>query len=79
MKQITPPLFYGTMFGIAPVIVGLTLISVPSLSLTTTFMGNIIAVLDGDTIEVLHNGHAERIRLNGIDLLKKTEPLREYC
>ena len=27
----------------------------------------VIAILDGDTIEVLHNNRAERIRLNGID------------
>jgi micrococcal nuclease len=26
---------------------------------------------DGDTIEVLHNHHAERIRLNGIDCPEK--------
>jgi endonuclease YncB( thermonuclease family) len=26
-----------------------------------------IAALDGDTIEVLHNQHAERVRLNGIE------------
>jgi len=28
-------------------------------------------VLDGDTIEVLHNNRAERIRLNGIDRPEK--------
>jgi micrococcal nuclease len=33
--------------------------------------GQVVAVLDGDTIEVLHNGHAERIRLNGIDCPEK--------
>jgi len=27
----------------------------------------VVSVLDGDTIEVLHNNRAERIRLNGID------------
>jgi endonuclease YncB( thermonuclease family) len=31
------------------------------------FAGQVISVLDGDTIEVLHNQHPERIRLNGID------------
>jgi endonuclease YncB( thermonuclease family) len=29
------------------------------------------SVLDGDTIEVLHNNRAERIRLNGIDCPEK--------
>lgn len=31
------------------------------------FSTPVVAVLDGDTIEVLHNNRAERIRLNGID------------
>ena len=30
-----------------------------------------MGVLDGDTIEVLHNGSAERIRLSGIDCPEK--------
>jgi hypothetical protein len=30
------------------------------------FSGQVVSVLDGDTIEVLHNNHAERIRLSGI-------------
>lgn len=33
--------------------------------------GHVISVLDGDTIEVLHNQHPERIRLNGIDCPEK--------
>ena len=31
------------------------------------FTGLVVSVLDGDTIEVLHNQHPERIRLSGID------------
>ena len=31
------------------------------------FSGPVISVLDGDTIEVLHNQRPERIRLSGID------------
>jgi endonuclease YncB( thermonuclease family) len=27
----------------------------------------VVSILAGDTIEVLHNHHAERIRLSGID------------
>ena len=33
--------------------------------------GHVVAVLDGDTIEVLHNNRAERIRLSGIDCPEK--------
>jgi len=35
------------------------------------FSGPVVSVLDGDTIEVLHNPHAERIRLSGIDCPEK--------
>ena len=35
--------------------------------------GNVTGVLDGDTIEVLHNQHPERIRLNGIDCPEKSQ------
>jgi endonuclease YncB( thermonuclease family) len=31
----------------------------------------VVAVLDGDTIEVLHNTHPERIRISGIDCHEK--------
>jgi|CXWL01.1.fsa_nt_gi endonuclease YncB( thermonuclease family) len=37
----------------------------------STLSGEIISVLDGDTIEVLHNQHPEHIRLNGIDCQEK--------
>ena len=33
--------------------------------------GPLVSVLDGDTIEVLHNNRTERIRLNGIDCPEK--------
>src|SRR5262249_10928423 len=35
------------------------------------FTGPVVSVLDGDTIEVLHNTHPERIRLTGIDCPEK--------
>ena len=35
------------------------------------FSGLVVSVLDGDTVEVLHNNKAERIRLNGIDCPEK--------
>jgi endonuclease YncB( thermonuclease family) len=31
------------------------------------FSGPVVSVLDGDTLDVLHNQHAERIRLSGLD------------
>ena len=35
------------------------------------FSGRVIAILDGDTIEVLHRQRPERIRLHGIDCPEK--------
>ena len=35
------------------------------------FTGPVVSVLDGDTIEVLHNTYPERIRLSGIDCPEK--------
>jgi micrococcal nuclease len=35
------------------------------------YHGLVVRVLDGDTIEVLHNTRAERIRLSGIDCPEK--------
>lgn len=35
------------------------------------FSGPVVSVLDGDTIDVLHNLRPERIRLNGIDCPEK--------
>jgi endonuclease YncB( thermonuclease family) len=38
------------------------------------FSGLVVSVLDGDTLEVLHNRHPERIRLSGIDCPEKGQP-----
>jgi endonuclease YncB( thermonuclease family) len=36
--------------------------------------GPVVSVLDGETIEVLHTHHPERIRLSGIDCPEKGQP-----
>ena len=43
-----------------------------SLSLAD-FLGKVVSVLDGETIEVLNNHHPERIRLSGIDCPEKRQ------
>jgi micrococcal nuclease len=47
------------------------LIVVTSLGLTglaaDSFSGKVVGIADGDTIEVMHTGRAERVRLYGID------------
>lgn len=46
------------------------LVLVPA-GMAANFEGKVISVLDGDTIEVLHDNKAERIRLYGIDCPEK--------
>ena len=42
-----------------------------SVGLAADFSIHVVSVLDGDTIEVLYNNRAERIRLSGIDCPEK--------
>ncbi len=44
---------------------------IPVLCDAADFSGPVVSILDGDTIEVLHNRHPERIRLSGIDCPEK--------
>jgi len=37
----------------------------------SNYTGRVVGIIDGDTLEVLHNHHAERIRLSGIDCPEK--------
>jgi endonuclease YncB( thermonuclease family) len=41
-------------------------------AIAADFSGQVVSILDGDTIEVLHNQHPQRIRLSGIDCLEKS-------
>lgn len=53
----------------------LVVLHAPSVAATDfPFTGKVVAVLDGDTIEVLHQGKAERIRLRGVDCPEKKQP-----
>jgi endonuclease YncB( thermonuclease family) len=49
-----------------------------SLPYAADFSGPVVSVIDGDTIDVLHNGQAERIRLNGIDSPEKGQAVHVY-
>jgi micrococcal nuclease len=53
--------------------IGILFAFIATASFAQTITGKIISVLDGDTIEVLHTRHAERIRLNGIDCPEKDQ------
>lgn len=51
----------------------LALLLSPSLALSQDFTGRVVGVMDGDTIEVLHNKTPQRIRLYGIDCPEKAQ------
>lgn len=38
------------------------------------FVGNVVGVSDGDTIEVMRSGRAERVRLYGVDSPERRQP-----
>jgi micrococcal nuclease len=64
MKDVTPPfraLILGSVFFI------------PYLALAD-FTGEVVRVIDGDRIDVLHDGRPERIRLAGIDAPERGQP-----
>jgi micrococcal nuclease len=42
-------------------------------SFASSFTGKVVGVSDGDTISVMHEGKAERIRLSGIDCPEKVQ------
>lgn len=42
--------------------------------LAATFNGQVVKVIDGDTLEVLHDGRAERVRLAQIDAPERDQP-----
>ncbi|MEI8016305.1 MAG: hypothetical protein WCH20_15895 [Nitrospira sp.] len=43
---------------------------IPTIVCAADYTGSVTDVLDGDTLEVLHDQHFERIRINGIDCLR---------
>ena len=52
-------------------VVGLLLFALHPSGALADFTGPVVSILDGDTIEVLHNTYPERIRLSGIGCPKK--------
>jgi len=51
------------------------LLSIPLFSLAAdTFTGKVVGVSDGDTIKVMRQGRAVKVRLHGIDCPEKRQP-----
>ena len=53
------------------VVAALLCILLARAALAADYSGLVVSVLDGDTIEVLHNRYSERVRLSGIDCPEK--------
>jgi micrococcal nuclease len=67
-EPTSPTAIEGTIHRtIVVLVLALTLVSFASVSIAADFTGRVVGIIDGDTIEVLHNHHPIRIRLSGID------------
>jgi micrococcal nuclease len=44
---------------------------IPTIVCAADFTGSVVGIMDGNTLEVLHNQRPERIRLSGIDCPEK--------
>lgn len=51
----------------------LLICSQPSSGLSQDFTGQVAGIMDGDTIEILHNKKTIRVRLQGIDCPEKAQ------
>ena len=54
-----------------PLVVFLALLIPPPAVAASEYQGQVVSVIDGDTLEVLNGHHTERIRLSGIDCPEK--------
>ena len=58
----------------AKFIVVLLLVCLSTSAYANSFSGKLVKVIDGDTVEVMHDGKSERIRLAQIDSPEKGQP-----
>ena len=68
---IKPLVWLRLMTRLWPLVVLLALLTPSPAVAVLGYQGEVVRVMDGDTIEVLHHQHAERIRLSGIDCPEK--------
>ncbi|MBX9658865.1 MAG: thermonuclease family protein [Nitrospiraceae bacterium] len=57
--------------NLTSILLCIAVLAVTATGWAADFSGSVVSILDGDTIDVLHNGRAERIRFNGIDCPEK--------
>lgn len=62
------------MYKILQVLMLLQLLASPVFANAKSFSDKVVKISDGDTIQVMHNGKAEKIRLAGIDCPESKQP-----
>lgn len=62
------------MYKVLHVLLLLQLLVLPTVTHAMSFTGKVVKVSDGDTIQVMHEGKAEKIRLAGIDCPESKQP-----
>ena len=73
MSLIEPEVFHMTRRMIVLIVLGFVF----SAGVAFAYTGQVASIRDGDTIEVLRNGKAERVRLQGIACPKSGQPYGE--
>jgi micrococcal nuclease len=68
---IEPLVWLRLMTRLWPLVVLLAFLTPIPVAAVSEYQGEVVRVLDGDTIEVLHSNRPERIRLSGIDCPEK--------
>lgn len=62
------------MYKVLHVLLLLQLLGLPTFAHAMSFTGKVVKVSDGDTIQVMHEGKAEKVRLAGIDCPESKQP-----
>lgn len=62
------------MYKVLHVLLLLQLFVLPTFAHAMSFTGKLVKVSDGDTIQVMHEGKAEKVRLAGIDCPESKQP-----
>jgi endonuclease YncB( thermonuclease family) len=67
------PVFNGNKINLLQALT-LSFLLAPNFLFAADFTGRVVGISDGDTISVMHDGRAEKIRLSGIDCPEKKQP-----
>lgn len=65
-KQCVTP-FHSSVWALIVAVTLAAMVPAPAFAKSFTFAGVVVKIHDGDTISVVRRGHAEKVRLAGID------------